>query len=76
MQRDALLVLVPLDRIGDAGDVRLELLARGQQLQPVGVERRARLGLDLAELLAVGVLGQHRELRLRGAQAASPRRET
>ena len=54
--------------VGDPGELRLELLARAQQLEPVGVERGARLGLDLAELLAVGVVGQHRQLRLRGAQ--------
>ena len=51
------------------------------QLQPVRVERRARLGLDPPELLAVGVTRQHGELRLRVAQRhlltleCDPRRE-
>ena len=38
------------------------------QLEPVGVEARARLRLDPPQLLAIGVARQHRELRLRVAQ--------
>ena len=34
----------------------------------VGVERRGCVGLQRAELLAVGVVVEHRELRLRAAQ--------
>src|SRR4051794_30198883 len=63
-QRDRLLLLVPLDRVGDAGVVRGELLAGAHQLQPVGVERRARVRLDAAELVALVVRREHREQRL------------
>src|SRR5581483_38001 len=67
-QRDALLVLVALDRIRDARMLGLQRLALTRELQPVGVERGARRLLDRAELLPVGVPGKHRQLRLRVAQ--------
>src|SRR5262249_9307307 len=65
VQGDALLLLVALDRVGDARELGRELLAGCDQLEPVGVEARARVGLELAELLAIGIGRQHRELRLR-----------
>ena len=43
---------------------RGELLRPPQQLEPVGIEPSALGGLDLAELVAVGVLRQQRQLRL------------
>ena len=55
VQRDRLLLFVPLDRIGDAGVVGGEVFAGAHQLEPFGVELRACLGLDLAELLAIRV---------------------
>ena len=45
-------------------DVRLQLLARAQHLEPLVVERRRDLVGEPAELVAVAVAGQHRELRL------------
>ena len=71
-QRDPLLLLVALDRVGDAGQLRGELLLGGEQLEPVGVEARARLRLELAELLAIAIGRQHRELCLRVRGAAFP----
>src|SRR5262249_15953343 len=65
VQRDALLLLVALHRVGDARELGRELLAGFDQLEPVGGEARARVGLELAELLAIAVARQHRELRLR-----------
>ena len=73
MERDPLLVLVALDGAGNARELRLELLAGGEQVEPVRVERGARLGVDLTELLAVRVRRQHRQLRLRPCGAGSPR---
>ncbi len=68
MQRDVLLLFVALDRTGDPRVLGGELLARSQQLEPVVVECRARLGLDHAELLAIAVGGKDGELRLRVAE--------
>ena len=64
-QRDPLLLLVARDGIRLAGEDGGELLAGGDQLEPLVVEGGGRLGLEDAELLAVGVGRQHRELRLR-----------
>ena len=64
-QRDVLLLLVALDRVGDPGVLGRELLGRTKEVEPVGVEPGAHLGLDRAELLAVGVGREHGELRLR-----------
>ena len=65
-QRDALLVLVPLDWLGDARELGLELLARRDQLEPVGVEapRLPRPGCRRAP----------RGRRTRAAPRASPAR--
>ena len=52
-QRDALLVLVALDRVGDPGEVGRELVLVAQELAPALVELRGRVGLDVAELVAV-----------------------
>ncbi len=67
-QGDALLVLVALDRARDSGVLRRQRLPGLRELEPVGVEARARRGLDPAQLLAVGVDGQDRKLRLCGAK--------
>ena len=67
-QRDPLLLLVPSDRIGIAGDVDLEPLALLEQRAPVRVEP-GRLGaLELTELFAVDIRVEHRKPRLRRAQ--------
>ena len=64
-QRDALLLLVAFDRVADPGQFGRQLLCRRDQLEPVGVEAGACVRLQLAELLAVAIGRQHRELRLR-----------
>src|SRR6476469_393058 len=61
---DSLLLLVALERAGDSRQRGRELLGRAQEVQTVVVERGARLGLDRTELLALGVLREHRQLRL------------
>ena len=68
VQRDRLLLRIPPDRIGIAGDVGLEQLARLEQRAPIGIERGRPGALELAELFAVGVGVEDCELRLRGAQ--------
>ena len=45
-QRDPLLLLVARDRVGLAGDLGLELLARAEQVEPLGVELGRALGLE------------------------------
>ena len=68
VQRDPLLLRVPRDRVGLARELGLERLAGREQLAAVVVEARADGVRERAELVAVAVAGQHRELRLRGAQ--------
>ena len=51
-----------------AGQLGLERLALRQQLERGRVERRRRVRLERAELLAVGVVVEHGELRLRVPQ--------
>jgi len=63
-ERDALLLLVPRDRVGLARELGLELLGRAQQVQPVRVELGGALGVELAELLALLVRLEDREPRL------------
>src|SRR4029079_14988146 len=65
VERDPLFLLVALDRVGDPRELCRELLARSDQLETVGIETRACGGLELTELLAVGVGGQDGQLRLR-----------
>ncbi len=68
-QRDRLLLLVARDRVGLAGELGLELLAgRAQQLEPLVVEAAEASPCELAQLVAVAVVGQDRELRLRGPE--------
>ena len=67
-QRDALLVLVPLDGILDAGQLGGERIASAEQFEPLGIERLARLGLNLPERLAVRIRRQHSQLRLGSPQ--------
>ena len=67
-QRDALLLLVALDRVGDARELGGELLAGAQQLEPVGLNAALASAWISPELLAVGVLRQHGQLRLRVPQ--------
>ena len=64
-QGDSLLLLVALDRVGDAREVRREPVFVPQQLAPQLVEGGGCVSLEVAELFAVAVLGEHRELRLR-----------
>ena len=63
-QRDPLLLLVPRDRVGLAGQLRGQLLAGAEQLEPLVVEGGVQVGLELAELLALGVGVQDRQPRL------------
>ena len=65
---DPLLLLVALDRIGDAGEVRRECVFVPQQFATRLVEGGGCVGLEIAQLFAVAVLGQHRQLRLRRPQ--------
>ena len=67
-QRDLLLLLVTRDRVGLLGQVRLELLVRAQQLEPLLVELGRLLPVELAELVALLVVGDHREPRERRAK--------
>ena len=67
-QRDRLLLVGARDRIGLAGDVDLQLLGDGEQLEPVRIELRRLRPLEVAELLTVCVRIEHGETRLRGAQ--------
>ena len=67
-QRDSLLVLVALDRVRDSGEVGRELVLVAQEVAPALVELRGRVGLDVAELVTVAVLGHDRELRLSRTQ--------
>ena len=67
-QRDSLLVLVALDRVGDSGEVGRELVLVAQEVAPALVELRGSVGLDVAELVTVAVLGHDRELRLSRTQ--------
>ena len=67
-QRDALLLLVSVHGLGIAGDVRLELLAGPDELEPPLVERGGDVRLQVAQLFALAVVGKHRELRLGGAK--------
>ena len=53
---------------GSPGELRVELLAGAEELEPLVVERRRGVAVDAPELLAVGVLGQHGEAGLRAAQ--------
>ena len=63
-QRDRLLLLVARDRVRLARELRLELLGRGEQREPLRVEA-GRLGaLELPQRLAVSVGVQHRQSRL------------
>src|SRR5581483_2239419 len=64
-QRDRLLLLVARDGIGLPADVGLELLARFEEHASLLVELRRRRALEAAELLAVSVVVEHREARLR-----------
>ena len=58
VQRDALLLRVPRDRVGLAGQLGLERLAGCEQLAPVVVERaRSPSFASVAELVAVAVAG-------------------
>ncbi|TMK56543.1 MAG: hypothetical protein E6G60_18085 [Actinobacteria bacterium] len=65
---DLLFLLAPRDRVGLAGQIRLQLLVCAQQLEPLLVEARRCLVVDLAELVPVGVRVEHGELRLRRAE--------
>ena len=56
-QRDQLLLLAARDRVGLARELRLELLARRQQREPLVVEAGGDLELQLAELRPVTVRG-------------------
>ena len=47
-ERDALLLLVPRHGIGLAGELGVELLTRAEDLQPVVVEGRGGIAVDLA----------------------------
>src|SRR5439155_6046186 len=67
-ERDALLLLVALDRVVDAADLRLEQLAGSDHLEPLVVERRGEVSGKPAELFAVAVGRQHGEPRLRRSQ--------
>ena len=67
-QRDLLLLFDPRDRVGLARELGLELFRGGDQLESVVVEVGGTERLQLAELLAFPVVGEHRELRLRGAE--------
>src|SRR5207244_11431768 len=67
-ERDPLLLLAARDRVGLAGELRLELLAGAQELEPCLVEGRRGVGLQLAELVAVGVVREGREPRLGGPE--------
>ena len=64
-ERDALLVLVARNGIGDARDVGLELVASGEQRAPLVVERRGDVEHRLTERVAACVLGLDREPSLR-----------
>ena len=67
-QRDSLLLFVALDRIGDAGEVRRECVFVPQQFATQLVEGGGCVGLEVAQLFAVAVLGQDGQLCLRRPQ--------
>jgi hypothetical protein len=67
-QRDALLLLVPLNRVGDPRQLGSQVFVCRQQLEPVVVEARGRVAVEDAELLASVVLGEDCQHRLGGAQ--------
>jgi hypothetical protein len=68
LERDPLLLGVARDRVGLAGQLRLQRLARREQLPPVVVEARVRRVRERAELVAIGVAGEDGEPRLRRSQ--------
>src|SRR6476659_1625722 len=80
-ERDALLLLVPRDRVGLLRELGGELLGLPDQLQRLVVEDVARLCLEHPQLLALAVVVRDREPRLRRAERqllaaeAHPRRE-
>src|SRR5438105_4851025 len=67
-ERDPFLLRVTLDRVADLRVVGGQLFAGTDERERVVVEARHRLGLDLSERLAVAVVGQHGEPRLRISQ--------
>ncbi len=67
-QRDLLLVLVARDRIRLLRQVRVQLLVRAQELEPLLVELGRPRVVELAELVALLVVGEHGELREGGAE--------
>jgi hypothetical protein len=67
-ERDALLVLAAGDGVVDARKIGGEVLLRAEQVAPVVVEARGRVAVQAPELLSVGVVAEHREVRLRGAE--------
>ena len=64
-ERDLLLVFVPRDRVGDARDVGLEPVSRGEQRAPLAVELRRDAEHGVAERITPGVPGLEREPCLR-----------
>ena len=63
-QRDALVFLAAENGILDSGQLRLHGLRRTTDLEPPLVHRRRGVGVDLAQLLAICVFVEHRELRV------------
>ena len=63
-ERDALVVLGALDGIGDAAQLRPHLLRLPRDAETPLVHRRGRIGVDLAQLLALVVRVEDGELRL------------
>src|SRR5581483_642512 len=67
-ERDRLLLLGPSYRIRLAGDLPLEALGGGEQIEPLGVELRRLRPFELPELVAVPVGVEHGEAGLRRPQ--------
>ena len=67
-QGDLLLLLVPRDRVGLFRQVRIELFVGPQQLEPLFVEGGRPAPVQLAELVALRIVGEDREPRQRGAK--------
>ena len=63
-QRDALVLLAAENGILDSGQLHLHGVRRTSDLEPPLVHRRRGVGVDLAQLLAIGVFVEHRELRV------------
>src|SRR5436309_12480770 len=67
-QRDLLLLFVASDRVGLLAEIGLQLLVRAEQLEPLQVERRRRLALELTKLVTVPVARQNGQLGDRGSE--------